>query len=569
MILNDLIYIEDITIKFFEKQSYSPIISIYEIIDFKIFKKMLLEDGILIADNEIVANEFLNININDLNKVIDKDPFIIFQAVEDVEITFDDSNKQVDNYNLEIISSKNNGEKIGIIDTNCIFHNSWQTYHTDGGNFLPSIFESSYEHGTKVASLIIGNDYLNPNFSDNLGEFNVKTFEALPLGKINLFYLMKTVEKIVRENNDIKIWNLSLGAPRVDYNKLSVFGKLLDILQFECDVQFIVASGNDKLNKLHSPADSFSAISVGAVYETNNEDLKVSKYTGVGNVFGIFEKPSTYEIGNDFGAKDCSNNFLQMLNSTNEVIIDAGTSFAAPLVTRKVAFLKQKYSISLETSRAVINYLTKISYPIANLSFLENGDTFIFVEGEIKAGERKEIPIKLPFNIVKRVTKFTVGYSVSYNVAKPKIKIDEYSCVEISMKLVYKYLTEEGKIRTTNIVKPNKRAKIDGEDAEEIELRKNFGKYDPNKVVIDQNFSNNKGIKINKDFDSFSLVATRVDLFDHISKPIKYGAIIHLKETEKGSLNDFIKLNFENIWSNHNTGNWTWCIVFVKKNGNC
>ncbi|WP_425382550.1 hypothetical protein [Spiroplasma endosymbiont of Melieria omissa] len=38
-----------------------------------------------------------------------------------------------------------------------------------------------------------------------------------------------------------------------------------------------------------------------------------------------------------------------------------------------------------------------------------------------------------------------------------------------------------------------------------------------------------------------------MDLFDHISKPIKYGAIIHLKETEKGSLNDFIKLNFENI----------------------
>lgn len=62
LILNDLIYIEDITIKFFEKQSYSPIISIYEIIDFKIFKEMLLEDGVLIADNEIVANEFLNIN---------------------------------------------------------------------------------------------------------------------------------------------------------------------------------------------------------------------------------------------------------------------------------------------------------------------------------------------------------------------------------------------------------------------------------------------------------------------------------------------------------------------------
>lgn len=52
---------------------------------------------------------------------------------------------------------------------------------------------------------------------------------------------------------------------------------------------------------------------------------------------------------------------------------------------------------------------------------------------------------------------------------------------------------------------------------------------------------------IKKQFDSFSLVAERVDLFDHISKPIKYGAIIHLKATEKDSLNDFIELNSENI----------------------
>lgn len=525
MIFNDLIYIENVEIKIFGKQRHSPIISIYEIIDFNVFQEMLLEDGILITDNAIVANEFLNINVDDLNKIIDKYPFIISQAVENIEITFDDLTKKVDNYNLEIIDSKGNGEQIGIIDTNYVLHGGWQTYHINGGNFLPSAFESSHEHGTNIASLLIGRDYLNPHFSDNLGEFNVKTFESLSSEKINVFYLMKNVEKIIKENTDIKIWNLSFGAPRVDY-KLSVFGKLLDILQYKYDVQFIVASGNDKLRKLLSPADSFSAISVGAVYETNNKKFKIASYTGRGKVFGIFEKPSTYEIGNDFSANDCSNNFLQMLNSTNEVVLSKGTSYATPLVARKVAFLKQRYSINLEISRAIINYLTKISTNlIADLSVLENGDTFIFVEGQIQSGERKEISIKLPFNFDTRVTKFTVGYSVSYNVANTKNLGDEYSCVEISTKLSAKTSTENGNISIANLVKPNQKAKVDGENAEEVELRKHFGKYNPNKVVIDKNFNNNKGIKIKKQFDSFSLVAERVDLFDHISKPIKYGAL--------------------------------------------
>lgn len=64
------------------------------------------------------------------------------------------------------------------------------------------------------------------------------------------FNIIKQIKEIVSNNPDIKVWNLSLGSnDEVKDNFISAEAAVLDQIQYEYDVVFVVAGTNAYMNK--------------------------------------------------------------------------------------------------------------------------------------------------------------------------------------------------------------------------------------------------------------------------------------------------------------------------------
>ncbi|MTW37921.1 S8 family serine peptidase, partial [Streptococcus pneumoniae] len=99
-----------------------------------------------------------------------------------------------------------------------------------------------YKHGTAVSSVIVDGASLNPKLDDGCGRFRVRHFGISLQSGLNSFTIIKQIREIVSQNPDIKVWNLSLGSnDEIRENFISVEGSLLDEIQFDNDVIFIIA----------------------------------------------------------------------------------------------------------------------------------------------------------------------------------------------------------------------------------------------------------------------------------------------------------------------------------------
>ena len=170
---------------------------------------------------------------------------------------------------------------------------------------------------------------------------------------IDIFYIMNIIREIVVENRDIKVWNLSLGTKaEVRKNSVSPVAALLDEIQYEEDVIFIVSGTNkpdeevQKHMRIGSPADSINSLVVNAV---NMRDEPVS-YAREGVVLSFFNKPDLcYYGGDDIKADD----YIRVCRPLGEGRA-VGTSYAAPWVARKMAYLICILGMSREEAKALL-----------------------------------------------------------------------------------------------------------------------------------------------------------------------------------------------------------------------
>ena len=92
---------------------------------------------------------------------------------------------------------------------------------------------------------------------------------------------MRRIEDIIKNNLNIKVWNLSLGSNmEIDKNFISQEGALLDKLENEYDIIFVVAGTNqtDKLqDRIGSPADSINSLVVNAVKRNGEKSILCKK----------------------------------------------------------------------------------------------------------------------------------------------------------------------------------------------------------------------------------------------------------------------------------------------------
>lgn len=240
---------------------------------------------------------------------------------------------------------------IGVIDTP--FEEKYPPYFSNWVDYRSCLPEginptaSDYRHGTCVSSLIVDVQAQNPSLDDHCGHFKVRHFGVATAGKFSSFAVMKHIERIVAENQDIKVWNISLGSmEEVSRNSISPEAALLDKLQQKYDVLFVVAGTNQDGGKptyLGSPADSINALVVNAV-NRNNEP---ASYTRRGPVLSFHHKPDLAFYG---GEKDDPITACCGTGAYPAV----GTSYAAPLIARKAAYLIYKMHLSCELAKALL-----------------------------------------------------------------------------------------------------------------------------------------------------------------------------------------------------------------------
>ena len=276
-------------------------------------------------------------------------PYLIAMKVRDLrEIPVEDS--VMNDSGVVQIPSPKQEPIIGVIDTpfsKDVYFKEWVSYE----NMLDEnikLDQDDYIHGTEVTSIIVDGPTINPALDDGCGRFRVKHFGVAKRGRFSSYSILRSIRKAVSQNRDIKVWNLSLGSILpIKPNFISPEAAELDKIQSEFDVVFVIAGTNGDSDKkrmaIGAPADSLNSLVVNSV---TLEGMPAS-YHRVGPVLSFFHKPDISYYGGDIGQP------MHVCAPTGENFVK-GTSFSAPWISRKMAYLICTLGFSREVAKALI-----------------------------------------------------------------------------------------------------------------------------------------------------------------------------------------------------------------------
>lgn len=239
---------------------------------------------------------------------------------------------------------------VGVIDTpfnKDVYFSDW----VESSVVIPEelIIHDDYRHGTCVSSIIVDGPSLNPMLDDGCGRFRVRHVGVATGGKFSSFSVMREIERAVIRYPEVKVWNLSLGSVlEVPENFISPEGAMLDRIQSEHDVIFVVAGTNDRDSswdkRLGAPADSINSLVVNSARYAGD----ACSYSRRGPVLSFFAKPDVCYYGGDYKQQ------IQTCWEPNRNYLTQGTSFAAPWIARKLSYLINVAGFSRELAKALI-----------------------------------------------------------------------------------------------------------------------------------------------------------------------------------------------------------------------
>lgn len=348
---------------------------------------------------------------DDANLLGEKVPYLIVNQTVDFS-TFDFGSVAEDTiYDEPYIEQPNNEPIIGVIDglfakdrpevLRNPYFSDWVENHDMLENPEELLDITDYSHGTEVDSLLVDLPRLNPELNDGCGHFRVRHFGIATSRGVSISYMLKVIRKIVEDpkNSDIKVWNLCLGNSVCEVSKsyISLEGALLDELQSNNPNIVFVVSGTNKKNNIPNPptmigapADSINSIVVNSC----TFDDEPASYSRCGPALSFFIKPDVSTYGGDNGQE------LYVWSPWGKWH-NAGTSFAAPLISRKMAFLMGVMNLDRNIAKALIvdsvmkwnaGYLQKSNYlgrgivkaSIEEIVKGENDEIKFFVQGRSK-----------------------------------------------------------------------------------------------------------------------------------------------------------------------------------------
>lgn len=346
-IVADVSYIDDFEVEMARKHDKESIITLFDIgVDVKsVFNKI----GIDILSSRILDNRTVYLDENQMNLLYEKAPYLVAMATENLsDLSPDDF---IEEYESDITSIPNPGIEptIGVIDTlfdKRVYFSKWVEYHDMVDDNIPK-GQNDYRHGTAVSSIIVDGPKMNPWLDDGCGRFKVRHFGVAAGAQFSSFTIIKLIKTIIESNKDIKVWNISLGSNQeINDNFISAEAAVLDQIQYENDVIFVVAGTNksrEDVNKIGSPADSINSMVVNAVTKSGLS----TKYSRKGLALSFFAKPDVSYYG---GSEE---QYIQVCEPLGATFV-AGTSFAAPWIARKLAYLIDVLGLNREIAKALI-----------------------------------------------------------------------------------------------------------------------------------------------------------------------------------------------------------------------
>jgi len=306
--------------------------------------------GIGMIDAKIIDETTIRLDKGELTILKDKAAYLIAMEVRDLSDMVPIEDEACDSEVMQIPSPTQEAT-VGVIDTpfcEDVYFKDWVAYTSMIAEGI-ELSQQDYTHGTAVTSLIVDGPAINPDLDDGCGRFRVRHFGVAKQGPFSAFTVLKAIRQIVAQNRDIRVWNLSLGsAMEINRNFISPEAAELDKIQCEYDVVFIVAGtnkarGHADAMRIGAPADSLNAIVVNAV----DFDDKVASYHRVGPVLSFFNKPDISYYGGDADQK------IRVCTPTGESFV-SGTSFAAPWIARKMAYLIHNMGFTREVAKALL-----------------------------------------------------------------------------------------------------------------------------------------------------------------------------------------------------------------------
>lgn len=346
-VIADVSYIDDFEVEMASKPFKESIITLY---DTKTDAKQLLKNiGIDILSSCLLDNRTVFLDENQAKILFEKAPYLVSMATENLSDLSPEDFIKDSLQGMMYISSPGIEPTVGVIDTlfdTSVYFSEWVEYHDMVDDALPKT-QNDYRHGTSVTSIIVDGPKLNPWLDDGCGRFKVRHFGVATGAYFSSFTIIKQIKRIIAENTDIRVWNISLGSNQeVNDNFISAEAAILDKIQYENNVIFVVA-GTNKPNpnviKIGSPADSINSMVVNAVTKSGLS----TKYSRKGLALSFFAKPDVSYYG---GSEE---EYIQVCEPLGAAKV-AGTSYAAPWIARKLSYLIDVLGLNREVAKAMI-----------------------------------------------------------------------------------------------------------------------------------------------------------------------------------------------------------------------
>lgn len=525
--------------------------------------ELLKSLNINILENRIIENNTVLLNKDEIELIKSKAPYLISMSMRDFsDITVDEIKKNKQSFGRRI-PSPSIEPTIGVIDTlfdKSVYFSEWVDFRNMLSSDLPDVEnEMNYKHGTRVSSIIVDGPQLNPKLNDNCGRFKVRHFGVSLHNGFSAFNIIKQIKNIVLENKDIKVWNLSLGSDiEIEENFISPIAYLLDKIQVENDVIFVVAGTNDRRGtqnelKIGSPADSVNALVVNSVNTLDNP----TTYSRRGPVLSFYIKPDVSYYGGDTTSfEECINTIG--VGNTEDLV--SGTSYAAPWIARKLAYLIHILGFSKEEAKALIidsaekwgnKYSEEqiellghgvVPIDINDIIKSKNDEIRFVISGYAEMYETYNLTLPVPIHNDKYpfIAKATICYFSTCNRAQGV----DYTNEELDLKI--------GRIDNNEKIKSiNKDGQGDiGTYIDEKKSRNEFRKWD-NSKSIKERYSPKNGERDsykNKLWGIRIIKTTR--FYNNLTRDkIKFGLVVTLKEINgENRIDEFIQRCFFNQW---------------------
>ena len=447
---------------------------------------------------------------------------------------------------------------VGVIDTpfsKDVYFGDWVEYkHMIDENI--EIEPADYEHGTEVDSIIVDGPAINPSLADGCGRFRVKHFGVAKKGRFSSFTILKAIRKIITQNRDIKVWNLSLGSVlEINKNFISPEGAELDRIQNEFDVVFVVAgtNGNPDLQKplkIGAPADSLNSLVVNSV----TLDKKPASYHRVGPVLSFFHKPDVSYYGGDVGEP------MHVCTPLGEGYV-RGTSFSTPWITRKIAYLIYKLGFTREVAKALLidaaagwnrqdDVSCSIGYgvvpqKIEDIVKSSNDEIKFVMTGTTDAYET--YTYRLPVPIYKEKQPFYARATLCYFPKCVRSQGVDYTCTEMDIHF------GRVKVRNGRPTIDSINSNIQGDTGlialYESQARKLYRKWDNVKLISEELKNRSRPRKV-YDNGMWGLSIRKKERLNEINgKGLAFGIVVTLKEMNgKNRIDDFKKMCVMHGW---------------------